>query len=153
MAKVATATVFINAQMGEFSAALKRAERDAKASVGNIVGAMGRIGRSMTIAGAGIAAGLTGIMAKFASYGDEINKAAGRTGLTTESISELKYAADQSGSSLEGVEKGLMRMNKFMTEARDEACRRGLAPESTKSAGSGATKRCGWSGVSSKTRA
>ncbi len=55
----------------------------------------------------------------FAQTGDEIQKMALRTGLTTESLSELKFALEQSGSSIEGFEKGIRRMASFIQDGRD----------------------------------
>jgi TP901 family phage tail tape measure protein len=70
MAKLATATVFINGNLGELSKALKTAERQTKLSVGNITRALSNIGRGMTIAGLGVLGGI-GFMAKGAADFDK----------------------------------------------------------------------------------
>ncbi len=49
--------------------------------------------------------------------GDELGKASQRTGVTVEALGALKYAADQSGTSLEDVEASLKKMNKGLYEA------------------------------------
>jgi hypothetical protein len=41
-----------------------------------------------------------------------------RTGLAVEALSELKHAAEQSGSSIEALEKGVRTMQRVLTEAR-----------------------------------
>jgi hypothetical protein len=55
----------------------------------------------------------------FADMGDEINKASQRTGVAVEQLSALKYAADQSGSSLEGLETGIKHLSKTTTAAAE----------------------------------
>lgn len=56
---------------------------------------------------------------QFASLGDEIGKTAKRTGFSTEAISRLKFAAEQSGSSITELEAGLKRMARFLIDTED----------------------------------
>jgi hypothetical protein len=71
-------------------------------------------------AAGGAVVGAIGLSIKsFAEAGDEIQKMALRTGLTTESLSELKFALEQSGSNIEGFEKGIRRMSSFIQDGRD----------------------------------
>ena len=51
--------------------------------------------------------------------GDEVQKMAIRTGFTTESLSELRFALQQSGSSIQGFEGGIRRMSGFLEDAKD----------------------------------
>lgn len=81
-------------------------------------------GQSVTAAGqrmlsAGMAAvgGLLGASGVFASMGDTIAKASQRTGIGVERLSELAYAAEQSGADLATLEAGLRRMQKAIAEA------------------------------------
>jgi hypothetical protein len=55
----------------------------------------------------------------FADMGDEINKASQRTGIAVEELSALKYAADQSGSSLDDLETSLKHLSKTTTAAAE----------------------------------
>jgi hypothetical protein len=55
---------------------------------------------------------LTGPIQEFLGVGDALAKMSQRTGVSVESLSELKHAAEQSGSSLEDVEKALKHMAK-----------------------------------------
>lgn len=82
------------------------------------------IGRDLTrvggvIAGAGtaIVGSITAAAVSFAGFGDTLNKMAIRTGVSTEALSELKFAAEQSGASLEVVEKGIRKMQQTIGEA------------------------------------
>ena len=51
--------------------------------------------------------------------GDRLNKMAGRTGVAVEQLTALKFAAEQSGTSLETVEKGILKMNQAIMKAKD----------------------------------
>lgn len=66
------------------------------------------IGASMVTAAAGVVAATR----SFANYADQIGDIAARTGLSTEAISELGYAAKLSGSSVEDLEKGFRTLQK-----------------------------------------
>tara|TARA_Y100000310_G_scaffold345852_1_gene471415 strand:+ start:16998 stop:18602 length:1605 start_codon:yes stop_codon:yes gene_type:complete len=75
------------------------------------------IGVGMTAAGAGIlAAGLMSVKT-FAEMGDEVQKMALKTGFSTERLSELRFAAEQSGASIESIDKAVKRMSKSLIDA------------------------------------
>src|SRR5690554_5019984 len=69
-------------------------------------------------------AALTGLATKTAEAGDQIQKMALRTGFSTEALSELKHAAELSGTSLEGLENGVRRMQRSILDLE-----RGLATQ------------------------
>lgn len=52
-----------------------------------------------------------------AEYGSKILEASQKTGLTTETISALKYAADQSGSSLEQISNSIAKFSTLLGQA------------------------------------
>lgn len=65
-------------------------------------------------------AGSFAYMAKRAiDAADEMGKAAQKAGQGVEELSALKYAADQSGVSFEGLQTGLKQFSKTIIEARD----------------------------------
>lgn len=76
--------------------------------------------------GIGVFAGVVGaiaapfaIVAKtFADAGSNLHDMALRTGLATDNLSELKYAAEQTGTSLEAVEKAIRFMQKQGLDAK-----------------------------------
>ena len=78
-------------------------------------------GAFLAVGAAGAAVtGAIGLSIKsFAQAGDEIQKMALRTGLGTEALSKLKFALEQSGSNIEGFEKGIRRMSSFIQDGRD----------------------------------
>ena len=71
-------------------------------------------------AAGGAVVGALGLAIKsFAQTGDEIQKMSLRTALSTEVLSEYKFALEQSGSSVEGFEKSIRRMSSFIQDGRD----------------------------------
>lgn len=77
------------------------------------------IGLGMTAVGGTILAiGVTSVKA-FADMGDEIHKMSLRTGIATESLSRLKFAAELGGASLQTIEKAIKRMASSLQDARD----------------------------------
>lgn len=65
------------------------------------------IGTKVAAAGAAATTALFGTMSVYASDGDKIAKASQRTGLAVEALSELGYAAEQSGLSFEQLENSI----------------------------------------------
>ena len=91
----------------------------AKAGLAGIADKMKSVGRAATVAG-GIIAGIgVASITAFAKMGDEVQKMALRTGFSTEALSELRVAAELSGSSLKGMETGIRRMSKVIIDAKD----------------------------------
>lgn len=82
------------------------------------------LGTMLTAAGAGLAglggAALGGLYAAaktFSDVGDAIDKMNKRTGLSTEFISEMGFAAEQSGSNIEELEKGVRKYQQTLGDA------------------------------------
>jgi len=69
--------------------------------------------------GAAIVAPLALATRKFVDLGDQLNKTAARTGLSVQALSELKFAAEQSGGSLGDVDRALKSMSKSLEGAKD----------------------------------
>lgn len=110
MSKLATATVFINANLGNLAKGLADAERKTKASVGNITSTLSGIGKGMFATGAGIAAGITAIAVPSMNLAGTISDIGARTGLTAETITELGHGLKMTGSDMSALEpmmKGL----------------------------------------------
>jgi len=67
----------------------------------------------ITVAGASIMA----LAKKTADAGDELAKMAARTGFSVEALSEYKYAAELSGTSLDALETSIKKMQNTITDA------------------------------------
>jgi hypothetical protein len=75
------------------------------------------LGKKMMLLGTAIAGGLIGATIASAKLGEEISNMAKRTGLSMVALSELRYMADLSGTSLEGLEAGIRRMQSVIADA------------------------------------
>jgi len=75
------------------------------------------IGLKVFAAGSAIAAPLVGAVKTFADSGDALEKMSRRTGVSVEALSELGFAAEQSGADFETLETGLRRMQKSIVDA------------------------------------
>jgi len=75
------------------------------------------MGMKLTAIGTGMLTPLLGAAKLFASMGDSVAKMAKRTGVSVEALSELKFAAEQSGTQIEDLENGLRRMQRVIHDA------------------------------------
>lgn len=75
------------------------------------------IGTRLSAVAGSVLTALTGTTALFSEMGDAMAKASARTGITAESLSELAYAAELSGSDLSTLENSIRRMQKNLAEA------------------------------------
>jgi len=74
------------------------------------------VGRKMSVASAGIVTGFGAIIKQAAATGDAFHKMSLRTGETVEDLSALKFAAERSGTSIETVETGILRLARNMND-------------------------------------
>ena len=75
------------------------------------------IGMKVFEAGAAVKGALGGAAAVFAEIGAELAHMSERTGIGVESLSQLKYAADQSGVGMEDFETSIKKMQKTLGQA------------------------------------
>ena len=121
MATLANLVVRITGNTASLNKAVSKAEGRLgkfKGGATKILKAVGTAAKGFAI-GAGVAlAGLAiaGIKA-FVSLGDELDKMSKRTGFSVEALGELKFAAEQSGASLETIEKAAKRMASTVFDA------------------------------------
>ena len=74
-------------------------------------------GLKLTALGSAMLAPLVASAKLFIGYGDQVAKMAKRTGLSVEALSELQYAAGQSGVEVSTLENGLRRMQRSIYDA------------------------------------
>jgi hypothetical protein len=106
-------------------AGLNAAVRRLKAFGASIAG----IGARLGAVGALVTAPLLGFVRTFASVGDALDKAAARTGLSVEALSELGFAAEQSGADLETLEVGIRSMQRAIASGLAGPGLAGMTPE------------------------
>ena len=76
----------------------------------NTLDAAKTLGVGMTAVGAGIVASMGLAVKSFVDLGSELTDMSARTGVSVESLSGLKFAAEQSGTSIESLEGAIKRM-------------------------------------------
>lgn len=103
-------------QLKGTTAAMTKAEM-AAAKTGTAAGGIGP--KFMLVAAAATAAttGIYNLIKKTSDFGSKIFDASQKTGLSTETLSALKFAAEQSGASFEQATKGITRFSILMGEA------------------------------------
>lgn len=79
------------------------------------------IGTKMATLGAGIVTPLLGAAKVFADMGSDLVDMSQRTGVSVEALSELGFAAEQSGADVETLEGGLRKMQKLVVEAAGDS--------------------------------
>jgi len=94
------------------SAGLRRAQRRLRAFGAGVR----QVGQRLAVAGAAAAGFLAATVRVFTKAGDELEKMARRTGLSVEALSELGFAAEQSGSDLGTLEKGVRAMQRGIND-------------------------------------
>ena len=75
------------------------------------------LGARLVALGGAALAPVAGMVFHFKDAGDALNKMAARTGVSTEALSELGFAAEQSGADLETLEAGLKAMQRNIVSA------------------------------------
>lgn len=86
-------------------------------SLRNIGAGMRTVGLRLTALGAGLATPLIASARAFAKTGDNLDEMSRRTGVAIETLSELAFAADLSGASIEDLEIGIRHMQRTILNA------------------------------------
>jgi hypothetical protein len=107
------AFVEVYADRTKLDRALKNISRELKAFGAGI----SSLGTRFAVLGGAIVTPLLAATKHFMAAGDQLDKMAARTGVSTNALSELGFAAEQSGSNLEDVERALRKMQKSITDA------------------------------------
>lgn len=106
-----------SAQLKEFEQNVSSVEKQ----IGNLKPVFQAAAAAGTAAFAAITTGVIASVKSYANAGDELYKMSQRVGISVEELSKLKYAAEASGSSIEGLEAGIKNMSRFLVSAKDEA--------------------------------
>lgn len=115
MAVVANLAIAITARTRKFMKGMRKVQR----RVETFARRTERYGRRLAMFGAAILAPIAGAVRMFTMYGDQIAKMAKRTGLAIRFLGALGYAAEITGASIEGLEKGIRRMAGAIIDAKD----------------------------------
>jgi TP901 family phage tail tape measure protein len=96
---------------------LVRGLRSAQRKVKAFGAAIARFGSKLATLGSAIAAPLVASAKAFSVMGDAVAKMSKRTGLSVETLSELRYVASQTGTEFSTLENGLRRMQRSIYDA------------------------------------
>lgn len=105
-------------EIGGDDARLQRALKRAQQRLRAFGAGVRLVGLRAVAASAAILAPLAGATKIFASSGDQLDKMAARTGLSAEALSQLGFAAEQSGADIETLEKGIRTMQRSINDAQ-----------------------------------
>jgi TP901 family phage tail tape measure protein len=130
--------VEIGADAKKFFATLSQVN----AQIGKAGKAMAMMGAKLTAVGTAITAPIAGAAAAFASVGDAAQKMAARTGMSVEAVTGLAFAAEQSGTDMATLEKGIRTMQRTLDDA---ATKGGAAADSLRRLGIDAGRLAGMS--------
>jgi hypothetical protein len=130
--------VEIGADAKKFFATLSQVN----AQIGKAGKAMAMMGAKLTAVGTAITAPIAGAAAAFAMVGDAAQKMAARTGMSVEAVTGLAFAAEQSGTDMATLEKGIRTMQRTLDDA---ATKGGAAADALRRLGIDASRLAGMS--------
>lgn len=100
----------------EDSAIRKGIER-AQAQMRSFAAGAAKVGSAMAVAGGSVLGAFSTAALQFTKAGAELDDMANRTGVSVEQLSRLSYAADQTGTNIGAVEKGMRKLSKTVVDA------------------------------------
>jgi len=77
-----------------------------------VLKAVGKAFVAATVAAVGMFVAIQKLVQEYANYGDKLQKLGGRSGFSTEFISELKVVHELAGGTFQNLEKGLIKMQR-----------------------------------------
>jgi hypothetical protein len=104
-------------QLAAVNKDLKTFGSDTNRTFGQIAKSSKELGLGMLAAGAVITGAVTLSAKKFADLGEQLLQLKAKTGIGVETLSELKYAADVSGSSIDDLGTNIKDMDNVLTDA------------------------------------
>lgn len=119
MADAEKSLVFVlRANITDFNKKLGDAERQFKKSFGNIQADLKSTAIQSTALAAAIMVPIATAFKSFAQQGEDIANMADKTGLTTNEVQQLGYAAKVSGSDMSGLDISIKKMQRTLVDAR-----------------------------------
>lgn len=117
MAALGELVVSLSANTAKFTEGMNKAEYQSQKAFDNMKKSAVAYGAAIgTVAVAAVTAFAFSVK-KAVDAADEMSKASQKVGVTTEALSQLKYAADLSGVSFEGLQNGLKKLSVNLYEA------------------------------------
>jgi hypothetical protein len=108
-----------NMKLGEAILYLTGDSKGLDKTLANTGESLKSIGKSLTIFGGAVVGAIGVAVKKFADFGDTLNDASQRTGVSAQSLGELSHALQLSGSNLDDFEVSMKRLQRVMTDAQE----------------------------------
>lgn len=124
MTDLASLVVRLIADTNRFRGDLNRAANDLNAFQRFAGTTVGKVAIAAGAAAAAVGVAMIAMGKSAIDAADNLNDLSKQTGISTEALSQLEYAAEQSGTDLEGLTTGL---RKFVRESTDAASKAGAA--------------------------
>jgi len=105
--------------LGDALLKLNADDSELKKKLDNVEKNLNKVGKAMMGFGVALTAALVGATVAAAKFGDEIAKMSKRVGIGTVALSEMRYMAELSGTSLDALETGVKRMQRVLIDASD----------------------------------
>lgn len=121
MVDLASLVVRLVADTARYQSELERARQDLSSFERIAKGAVGKIAIAAGAAVLGAATAFAAMAKSAIDAADNLNDLATSTGISTEALSQLQYAAEQSGSDLDGLVAGLQKFTKQSVDAGSKA--------------------------------
>lgn len=99
---------------------LQRGVKSVQGTLRGMSAGIRQTGVALVAGSAALAAPLLATVAKFTAVGDEVHKMSARTGVSTETLSQMGFALEQSGAELGDFQRGLKGMANFLQGAERE---------------------------------
>lgn len=106
-----------SAQLKKIDASLKTSGKAWQQNYSEVTRLARTAGIAMTAFGGAVAASLGVAIKQTVQFGSEMKDMAGRTGMSVEALSKLRYAAEQSGATLGDIEVSTKRLSSVMQDA------------------------------------
>ena len=111
-------SIDIEARYAKFQDALASMEKSSKQTATNISSAFKAVGTTLAGLGVGLsAAGLVAIVKSSIDAADHMNDLSKKTGVAVETLGGIGFAAKQAGTDLDGVSKGIGKLNLAIADA------------------------------------
>lgn len=111
--------VSIRSRVGQGIKAIEKRMQAFAVSLRSIGTRVASVGAGISAFGTAALGGIVSLSSRFAALGDVLSKTRDRTGISASSLSELGYAATQSGTDLATLEKAISKMQRGIVEAND----------------------------------
>ena len=118
----ASLTIDLNARLAKFETDLGKAAQVSQRHADQMQRAFSKVGSTLATLGVGISfAALVAPVKSAIELGDQLEKLSQKVGISVQSLSELRHAAELSGVSTEQFSKGMKGLNLAIVEANDKS--------------------------------